>query len=154
MTMGVNRRVAEGALKKFGADVKFAESGKAVLEMLQLPQNFDACFMDIQMPEMDGFQATCQIRMMKSKANEEMKNGSEWHVPILAMTADVIHATYDECLKRGMDGYVSSHLRKRICIRKLQSFPNQRPSQTHHNLLLTRQPTRTLETTHSISQSV
>ncbi|GLT30008.1 hypothetical protein SLA2020_048340 [Shorea laevis] len=109
----VNRRVAAGALKKFGADVECAESGKAALDLLQLPHNFDACFMDIQMPEMDGFEATRRIRTMESTANERM-NGcegtarkGEWHVPILAMTADVIHATYDECLKCGMDGYVS-----------------------------------------------
>ncbi|XP_030447845.1 histidine kinase 4 [Syzygium oleosum] len=111
----VNRRVAAGALKKFGANVECAESGKAALELLQLPHNFDACFMDIQMPEMDGFEATRQIRLMESQVNEQMKSesavenvkGGEWHMPILAMTADVIHATYDECLKCGMDGYVS-----------------------------------------------
>ena len=51
----VNRRVAAGALKKFGADVECAESGKAALTLLQLPHKFDACFMDIQMPEMDGY---------------------------------------------------------------------------------------------------
>ena len=51
----VNRRVAAGALKKFGADVECAESGKAALTLLQLPHSFDACFMDIQMPEMDGY---------------------------------------------------------------------------------------------------
>lgn len=51
----VNRRVAAGALKKFGANVECAESGKAALALLQLPHNFDACFMDIQMPEMDGY---------------------------------------------------------------------------------------------------
>lgn len=50
----VNRRVAAGALKKFGANVECADSGKAALKLLQLPHNFDACFMDIQMPEMDG----------------------------------------------------------------------------------------------------
>ncbi|XP_052205145.1 histidine kinase 4 [Diospyros lotus] len=111
----VNRRVAAGALKKFGADVECAESGKAALTLLQLPHNFDACFMDIQMPEMDGFDATRLIREMERKANEQQTNGStamegrqaEWHVPILAMTADVIHATYDKCLEYGMDGYVS-----------------------------------------------
>ncbi|GMJ13346.1 WOODEN LEG 1, ARABIDOPSIS HISTIDINE KINASE 4, WOODEN LEG, CYTOKININ RESPONSE 1 [Hibiscus trionum] len=111
----VNRRVAAGALKKFGASVECAESGKAALKLLQLPHCFDACFMDIQMPEMDGFEATRRIRMMESRANEQI-NGSidedsaskgEWHVPILAMTADVFLATYDECLKCGMDGYVS-----------------------------------------------
>ncbi|KAK8537373.1 hypothetical protein V6N13_042302 [Hibiscus sabdariffa] len=112
----VNRRVAAGALKKFGAAVECAESGKVALKLLQIPHSFDACFMDIQMPEMDGFEATRQIRMMESQANEQMNGGGidkgfarngEWHVPILAMTADVIHATYDECLKCGMDGYVS-----------------------------------------------
>ncbi|KAF5450309.1 hypothetical protein F2P56_030672 [Juglans regia] len=111
----VNRRVAAGALKKFGADVECVESGKAALALLQLPHHFDACFMDIQMPEMDGFEATRRIRLIESNANEQVNGGAndigtirrEWHVPILAMTADVIHATYDECLKCGMDGYVS-----------------------------------------------
>lgn len=51
----VNRRVAAGALKKFGAGVECADSGKAALALLQLPHDFDACFMDIQMPEMDGY---------------------------------------------------------------------------------------------------
>lgn len=50
----VNLRVAAGALKKFGAHVECAENGKAALVKLQPPHNFDACFMDIQMPEMDG----------------------------------------------------------------------------------------------------
>ena len=51
----VNLRVAAGALKKFGADIECADSGKAALALLQLPHDFDACFMDIQMPEMDGY---------------------------------------------------------------------------------------------------
>lgn len=63
------------------------------------------------------FEATRRIRQMESQANQQMNGGptveeatcrkDEWHVPILAMTADVIHATYDKCLKCGMDGYVS-----------------------------------------------
>lgn len=50
----INRRVAAGALKKFGAHVECADSGKRALDLLKLPHGFDACFMDIQMPEMDG----------------------------------------------------------------------------------------------------
>jgi histidine kinase 2/3/4 (cytokinin receptor) len=50
----VNRRVAAGALKKYGASVECCESGKAAIALLQPPHAFDACLMDIQMPEMDG----------------------------------------------------------------------------------------------------
>ncbi|KAG5232064.1 histidine kinase [Salix suchowensis] len=113
----VNRRVAEGALKKYGAIVTCVESGKAALEKLKPPHSFDACFMDFQMPEMDGFEATRQIRSMESQFNKQITSGKAstellgnvayWHTPILAMTADVIQATNEECLKCGMDDYVS-----------------------------------------------
>ncbi|KQK02010.1 probable histidine kinase 6 [Brachypodium distachyon] len=111
----VNLRVAAAALKKYGAKVHCVESGKDAISLLQPPHHFDACFMDVQMPEMDGFEATRQIREMEKKANEEQKKltsteGStfvEWHSPVLAMTADVIQATYEKCMKSGMDGYVS-----------------------------------------------
>ncbi|KAL5189167.1 Histidine kinase 4 [Glycine soja] len=130
----VNRRVAAGALKNFGADVTCAESGKTALEMLQLPHNFDACFMDIQMPEMDGFQATQRIRMMETKANEQQMNGEgngwkdKYHIPILAMTADVIHATYDECVKYGMDGYVSKPFEEENLYQAVAKFFNPKPT--------------------------
>ncbi|XP_020576264.1 probable histidine kinase 6 [Phalaenopsis equestris] len=114
----VNLRVAAAALKKYGAKVECAESGKVALSLLKLPHKFDACFMDVQMPEMDGFEATRQVRIMEVEANEQAKSGdashhgcysesTQWHLPILAMTADVIQATYEECMKCGMDGYVS-----------------------------------------------
>ncbi|KAF3639779.1 Histidine kinase 2 [Capsicum annuum] len=113
----VNRRVAEGALKKYGAIVTCVDSGKAALKHLNPPHKFDACFMDFQMPEMDGFEATRQIRNLENKYNEKVDSGellpsmsakvAQWHTPILAMTADVIQATSEECLKCGMDDYVS-----------------------------------------------
>lgn len=51
----VNLKVAAGALKKYGAEVVCEDSGKAAISQLEPPHNFDACFMDIQMPEMDGY---------------------------------------------------------------------------------------------------
>ncbi|XP_050232673.1 histidine kinase 4 isoform X1 [Mercurialis annua] len=133
----VNRRVAAGALKKFGANVECADSGKAALKLLQIPHSFDACFMDIQMPEMDGFEATRHIRQMESEANEQMNGESlseetaarkgEWHLPILAMTADVIHATYDECLKCGMDGYVSKPFEEENLYQAVATFFKAKP---------------------------
>ncbi|KAG9144595.1 hypothetical protein Leryth_010805 [Lithospermum erythrorhizon] len=113
----VNLKVAAGALRKYGADVVCAENGRKAISLLEPPHQFDACFMDIQMPEIDGFQATEKIREMELEINNKIQHGdvsteayrhvSNWHVPILAMTADVMHATNDECLRHGMDGYVS-----------------------------------------------
>ncbi|KAK6930803.1 Signal transduction histidine kinase, dimerization/phosphoacceptor domain [Dillenia turbinata] len=113
----LNLKVAEAALKKYGATVVCADSGEKAISMLKPPHKFDACFMDIQMPEMDGFEATKKIREMEEAVNSSVQRGevsiqtyeniSKWHVPILAMTADVIHATHEECQRCGMDGYVS-----------------------------------------------
>ncbi|KAK9151303.1 hypothetical protein Syun_009612 [Stephania yunnanensis] len=113
----VNRRVAAGALKKYGAKVTCVESGKDALSMLRPPHDFDACFMDLQMPEMDGFEATRQIRFMENELNKQIEvgevsdtlssNAKHWHVPILAMTADVVQARHEKCIQCGMDGYVS-----------------------------------------------
>nr|GMC70634.1 histidine kinase 2 [Ipomoea batatas] len=113
----VNRRVAEGALKKYGAIVTCVDGGKAALALLKPPHNFDACFMDLQMPEMDGFEATRQIRKLESEYKETINSGeilvdapgklAHWRLPILAMTADVIRASNEECMRCGMDDYVS-----------------------------------------------
>nr|XP_017218287.1 PREDICTED: histidine kinase 3 isoform X2 [Daucus carota subsp. sativus] len=128
----VNLRVAAGALKKYGADVVCADSGKKAISLLEPPHQFDACFMDIQMPEMDGFEATRRIRDMESKINGRIQHGemlkeahkdiSRCHIPIMAMTADVIHATNEECLKSGMDGYVSKPFEAEQLYREVSRF--------------------------------
>ncbi|KAI7731352.1 hypothetical protein M8C21_006736 [Ambrosia artemisiifolia] len=113
----VNLRVAAVALKKYGAEVVCAENGRKAISLLKPPHPFDACFMDIHMPEMDGFEATRKIRETERNINNHIQHGSlllqdyanisDWHVPILALTADVIQATHEECIRSGMDGYVS-----------------------------------------------
>ncbi|XP_059316481.1 histidine kinase 3 [Lycium ferocissimum] len=135
----VNLRVAAAALKKYGADVVCTDTGKKALTFLQPPHQFDACFMDIQMPEMDGFQATKKIREMESDINSRIKLGqlppeaygnvSSWKVPILAMTADVIQATYEECQKCGMDGYVSKPFEAEQLYQEASRFFHVKPNQ-------------------------
>ncbi|KAF2286480.1 hypothetical protein GH714_017244 [Hevea brasiliensis] len=129
---GVNLKVAAGALKKYGADVVCAESGEKAIKLLTPPHQFDACFMDIQMPEMDGFEATQKIRDKEHNFNNSIQNGDasvgtyenvpNWHVPILAMTADVIQATHEECRKCGMDGYVSKPFEAEQLYREVSRF--------------------------------
>ncbi|KAK2389263.1 histidine kinase [Trifolium repens] len=115
----VNRTVAAGALKKYGAGVVCVSSGIEAITMLTPPHDFDACFMDIQMPEMDGFEATERIRVIEeSEKNKELSV----HIPILAMTADVIQATHEQCLKHGMDGYVSKPFEAEQLYREVSKF--------------------------------
>ncbi|KAK3166362.1 hypothetical protein QOZ80_1AG0044820 [Eleusine coracana subsp. coracana] len=127
----VNLKVAEGALKKYGAEVTCVDSGKKAITLLTPPHSFDACFMDIQMPEMDGFEATRRIRVMERDLNERIERGDvppecsniqRWRTPILAMTADVIQATHEECLKSEMDGYVSKPFEGEQLYREVARF--------------------------------
>ncbi|CAO1940766.1 unnamed protein product [Urochloa humidicola] len=127
----VNLKVAAGALKKYGAEVTCADSGKKAITLLKPPHKFDACFMDIQMPEMDGFEATKRIRVMERDLNEQIERGEvppecaniqRWRTPILAMTADVIQATHEQCLKSEMDGYVSKPFEGEQLYREVARF--------------------------------
>jgi CheY-like chemotaxis protein len=64
---------------------------------------FDVVLMDVQMPEMDGFEATAAIR--------EKEKASDRHIPIIAMTAHALKGDQDRCLAAGMDGYISKPIR-------------------------------------------
>jgi len=89
-------------LEKRGHSVLVAGNGKEALEALET-EAFDLVLMDVQMPEMDGFEATAAIR------EREKKTGH--HLPILAMTAHAMQGDRERCLEAGMDGYVSKPVR-------------------------------------------
>ena len=94
----VNQKLATKLLEKMGHSVSVAEDGKKALEAMAQGV-FDLVMMDVQMPEMDGFEATRIIR------NQEEDTGT--HVPIVAMTAHAMKGDREKCLQSGMDGYVS-----------------------------------------------
>jgi two-component system, sensor histidine kinase and response regulator len=98
----VNQTLAVRLLQKRGHEVVVSGNGRAALEALET-QIFDVILMDIQMPEMDGLQATTAIR------RGELKSGR--HVPIIAMTAHAMAGDKERCMEAGMDGYVSKPLR-------------------------------------------
>jgi two-component system, sensor histidine kinase and response regulator len=97
----VNQKLAIRLLEKAGHHVLLASTGREALtawENAGIP-GFDVVLMDIQMPEMDGMEATAAIR------DREKSSGK--HVPILAMTAHAMRGDKERCLASGMDGYVS-----------------------------------------------
>ena len=93
----VNQRVAQRVLEKAGYSVVVVDNGrKAVDEFYS--QHFDLILMDVQMPEMDGFEATEAIR--------EREDWSVQRTPIIALTAHAMSGDRERCLEHGMDGYV------------------------------------------------
>jgi signal transduction histidine kinase/DNA-binding response OmpR family regulator/HPt (histidine-containing phosphotransfer) domain-containing protein len=103
----VNQTVATKTLEKMGHSVVIANNGSQALSMLAM-QRFDLVFMDVQMPEMDGFAATRKIREHEKQTHN--------HLPIIAMTAHAMTGDRERCLTAGMDGYVS----KPINVEKLE----------------------------------
>ena len=97
----VNQRLAMRLLEKRGHSVVIVGNGREAVEILH-QQSFDVVLMDVQMPEMDGFEATKLIR-----ARERDTGG---HVPIVAMTAHAMKGDRERCLEVGMDGYISKPL--------------------------------------------
>jgi signal transduction histidine kinase/DNA-binding response OmpR family regulator len=97
----VNQRLASRILEKHGHSVITAANGRQALERLAT-ERFDLVLMDVQMPEMDGFEATASIR--------KMEEATGTHLPIIAMTAHAMQGDKERCLAAGMDGYLSKPL--------------------------------------------
>ncbi|WP_321404241.1 PAS domain S-box protein [Maridesulfovibrio sp.] len=91
----INQIVATDLLSQYGIDVHLAVNGKECLEMLEV-DTYDGVLMDCQMPEMDGYTATRKIR-----ENEKYK-----HLPIIAMTANVMADDYERSLQAGMNDHI------------------------------------------------
>jgi PAS domain S-box-containing protein len=125
----INQRLATGLLEQMGHRVVVANNGVEALAALDRADDerptFDLVLMDVQMPEMDGLEATAKIR------EREKETGR--HVPIIAMTARAMRGDRERCLEAGMDGYLAKPVRAkelRAAIRAVLSygsFPPQKP---------------------------
>ena len=94
----INLEVARGMLENFGCEVDGASNGQETLEHHAVGI-YDLIFMDCQMPDMDGFQATAEIRRREARTGQ--------HLPIVALTASAIEGDREQCLAAGMDDYVT-----------------------------------------------
>lgn len=95
----INRMVALNILRKFGVEADAVENGKQAIEALE-SKTYGLVLMDIQMPELDGLEAVRLIRSGKTGVMDQ-------NIPIIAMTAHAMEGDREECLKAGMDDYLS-----------------------------------------------
>jgi signal transduction histidine kinase/DNA-binding response OmpR family regulator len=110
----VNQIFAQKLLRKFGVtQMEVAVNGREAL-MKYREGVYDLIFMDCQMPEMDGYQASEKIR--------QLEEGSNVHTPIVAMTANAMMGDREKCLKAGMDDYLSKPLRINHLQKVLESW--------------------------------
>ena len=109
----INRRVAVGILNKRQHQVQVAVNGIETVKSFRQGR-YDVILMDIQMPKMDGLEATRIIR--------ESEKETDQHTPIIAMTAHAMSESRDECLAAGMDDFISKPIDRKLLIEKVEAF--------------------------------
>ncbi len=109
----INQKLAIIILQKAGYKVDAVENGQVAFEKIQ-QENYDAVLMDVQMPELDGFESTHLIR--------EWEHDRGRHIPIIAMTAHALKGDRELCLDAGMDDYVSKPLDSKLLFAALDRW--------------------------------
>ena len=137
-----NQKLAVMMLTKAGYQVEIANDGKeAVEKYMDSPEGFDLILMDVQMPELDGFEATkairryeeqAQIKSKKSQGEDEpVANAKDQtqnpqlralHIPIIAMTAHAMKGDMERCLEAGMDDYISKPIKREFVLEILDKW--------------------------------
>ena len=109
----VNQKIACSVLEKQGHEMTVAADGHQALAALDRAE-FDVVLMDVQMPEMDGFETTAAIRALERETGR--------HLPVIAMTAHAMQGDRERCIAAGMDDYISKPLKVQELIELLQKI--------------------------------
>jgi len=111
----INREVVLTLLEPTRLEIDCAENGAEAVRMFrEAPEKYDMIFMDVQMPEMDGYEATKSIR--------ELDVPRAKSIPIIAMTANVFREDVEHCLAAGMDSHVGKPLNINEVLEKLRTY--------------------------------
>jgi signal transduction histidine kinase/CheY-like chemotaxis protein len=117
----INREIVAALLEPTGIAIDYAENGLAALELYTAhPEKYSMIFMDVHMPEMDGYEATRRIRAFEAGQGAKA-------VPIVAMTANVFRQDIERCLESGMNDHVGKPLDFNAVIEKLQVYLGPKP---------------------------
>jgi signal transduction histidine kinase/CheY-like chemotaxis protein len=133
--MEINREIVISLLEPALLEIECAENGVQAVKMFkEYPNKYDLIFMDIQMPEMDGYEATQRIRMLeavntdntKSSEGETQNDNKNLHkrIPIIAMTANVFKEDIEKCLDAGMDDHIGKPVNFEKVMEKLKNYLN------------------------------
>ena len=114
----INRKLAVEILSRAGYPVETAETGRHAVEALR-SRRYRLVLMDVQMPEMDGFEATQLIRQ---------EEGGRTHTPIIAMTAHAMKGDRERCLAAGMDDYLAKPLQSRDLYAAIERWSREAPT--------------------------
>jgi two-component system, sensor histidine kinase and response regulator len=113
--MEINREILLALLEPTLLEVDCAENGlQAVSMFAEAPEKYDMIFMDVQMPEMDGYEATQRIRALEIPSAK--------NVPIVAMTANVFREDIEKCLESGMNDHIGKPLDFNVVLEKLRTY--------------------------------
>jgi PAS domain S-box-containing protein len=115
----VNQKVALAMLERLGLEVRIAADGREALQQCE-GEAFDLILMDCQMPGMDGYEATREIR--------QREQGADRHIPIIALTANAMEQDRQDCLDAGMDDYIPKPLDQRALAATLSPWLANRPA--------------------------
>jgi len=118
-----NQKVAAFNLKKFDHLVDLAENGKIAVEKFK-SKNYDLILMDVQMPIMDGYEATRLIRQIEKERSH--KTGMEFHIPIVAMTANALKEDEEKAYRAGMDIHLAKPFSSDKFISVVHTMANQK----------------------------
>ena len=108
----INQEILLALLEPTGLSIDCAANGMEAVRMFDAdPRRYDMIFMDLQMPEMDGYDATSRIRAIeRDRLTEEERKGPGKKIPIVAMTANVFREDIEKCIVAGMDDHVGKPL--------------------------------------------
>jgi signal transduction histidine kinase/DNA-binding response OmpR family regulator/PAS domain-containing protein len=122
--MEINREIVLALLESTNLEIDCAENGVQAVNMFSSdPEKYEVIFMDVQMPEMDGYEATGRIRLIETDLLKKQGNHRK-RVPIIAMTANVFKEDIERCRNAGMDDHLGKPLDLEIVMEKLRTYLN------------------------------